>query len=250
MDDEIRKDYLCEEIHMKALIEKLFSPVILPGILVGLSSHVLKNKFPELSFYIGWASLVILLISTASYLVYYSHQKIIPLRFANLIYLIYEDIKSGEILFAMIFHPKHERRQPPGSRLMYHEGPHQAIHRVLKNELGIFSTKDIRAWSLTKREKYANGDVEFVPTPIQVQLENHKQRLGIKAHYDFVYLCKVVGNKPDLKSELDPKWFSIDALKEIRDNDSKRCPFADVFPTLERALLLYNENENWVEIQP
>ena len=235
---------------MKELIEKLFSPLILPAMLVGLSSNVLKSKFPELSLYVGWGSLVILAISTGIYLIYYSYQKIIPLRFANLIYLIHEDKESGEVLFAMIFHPNHGRLQPPGSRLGYHEGPHQAISRVFKEELGISNTKDIRAWSLTKREVFADGDVEFLPTPIQVQLENHKQRLGVKAHYDFVYLCKVVGEKPEIKSKLNPNWYSVSALIKIRDNDSKRCPFADVFPTLQRVLTLNKENTNWVEIKP
>lgn len=213
---------------MTEVLKKFFSPMVLPAALVGLSTNIFTGLLPNLSQWIGWISLVFLSASSILYFTQYVSRRIIPKRFANLIYVV--DKKEN---LATIAHPYHGRVQPPGSRLGYHEGPHEAITRVLHDELGLDPRK-VEIWSRTDAKKF--GDVELVPTPIQVQVERHKQRLGVKAHYDYVYLCRVADERPPLKSPLQPSWKSIRELEELRDTDTKLRPFADVIPTFKEIL--------------
>jgi len=208
------------------ILERLFSPFILPALLVGLSSHIITDQFPGASKYIGWISLVILLISTVAYLAYRTNQLIIPQRFANLIFLL-----DGRGRIATIVHPHHKRVQPPGSRLNYHEGPHCAIARVLKDELGIDPSQ---VEVLSRSEPMKIGETDIVASPFQVQVEHNKQRLGVKAHYDFLYVCRLTTSDLTLNSKLSPEWKSLEQLKEIRDTDISKAPFSNIISTFER----------------
>jgi hypothetical protein len=226
---------------MTNVIEKLIGPMVLPAALVGLSTNIFTGLFPKISQLIGWFSLLLLCVSTILYVTYYISQRIVPKRFANLVYLLDE---KGNL--ATIVHPYHGRVQPPGSRLGYHEGPNEAISRVLLEELGVDPSK-VEIWSRTDLKTF--GDVELVATPIQVQFERHKQRLGVNAHYDYVYLCRVAGERPSLMSTLHPQWMSLKELEGLRDTDTKRRPFADVIPTF-RDILYELENEtNWYRLK-
>jgi len=210
---------------MSDIFEKLFSPFILPAALVGLSSNIITEYFPGASKYIGWGSLLILLISSILYFVYRINQIIVPQRLANLIFLL-----DGQGRLATITHPHHKRVQPPGTRLKYHEGPHEAIARVIKNELGI-EPNQVEVISRSKPVKI--GETDIVASPFQVQIEHNKQRLGVKAHYDFLYVCRLKNDSVKLHSELNPEWRTLKKLKEIRDTDISRAPFANIISTFE-----------------
>lgn len=225
---------------MTGAIEKLIGPMILPAGLVGLSTNIFTGLFPHISQLIGWISLVLLCTSSILYFAYYISQRIVPKRFANLVYVIDE---KGNL--ATIVHPYHGRVQPPGSRLGYHEGPHEAISRVIRNELGL-DPSSVEIWSRTDFKKF--GDVELVATPIQVQFEKHKQRLGVNAHYDYVYLCRVPGKRPSLKSSLNPQWMSRKDLEKLQDTDTKRRPFADVIPTFRDILKELKGETRWYRL--
>lgn len=173
----------------------LFSPFVLPAALLGFSSNVFQQWFPEVSTLIGWVSLIALGVATLVGLVGFVTHRLVPRRFANLIYVI---DKAGNL--AVIDHPYHKRVQPPGSRLGYHEPPHAAIARVLKDELGLDSSQ---VEMVPKPENTRWGNVEIVPAPVQVQVERHTQRLGVREHYDFVYLGIVKDLKPTLSSPLN-----------------------------------------------
>jgi hypothetical protein len=133
----------------------------------------------------------------------------------------------------MIMHPHHKVLLPPGSRLGYHEAPHEAVARVLKEEMGL-DRQEIEFWP---KEAWKRSDrVEIVQPPFQVQVERRKQRLGIAEHYDFVYVCTIDGVKPPLQSMLNPQWKSIQDLKQLRNEDRPEKPFSDVVPTYEKII--------------
>jgi hypothetical protein len=211
---------------MTDIFNRFFSPFVLPAALIGLSSNIVLDQFPITSKYIGWVSLIVLLVSSLAYLAYRINQWIIPQRFANLIFLLDEKDR-----LATIVHPHHKRVQPPGSRLKYHEGPHAAISRVLVEELGI-NPKDVQIWSRSETMKI--GETDLVASPFQVQVEHNRQRLGVKAHYDFLYICRTKGPPPELNSKYDPAWKTLEQLKKIRDTDVVKAPFANIITTYER----------------
>lgn len=219
------------------VIEKLVGPMILPAALIGLSTNIFTTHFPRVSLIIGWISLVVLCISSIYYFFYCIAQQIVPKRFANLVYVV-----DDKLNLAIIIHPYHKRVQPPGSRLGYHEGPHEAISRVLRDELGLNPNR-VEVWSRTGLKEI--GDVELVPTPVQVQIEKHQQRLGVKMHYDYVYLCRVPGEAPLLNSSLRPQWMSLKELENLRGTDVRLCPFADVIPTFQNILEELKGEAHW-----
>lgn len=154
--------------------------------------------------------------------------RLIPRRYANIIYAIGED---GSL--AIIFHPFYKRYQPPGSRLKVHEAPHLAVIRVMSEELGL-KNEDFELVSDDKDlPKY--GDTQIVPRPFLVKSESGPHRLGVLEHYSFVYICKVKGTKPQLTSNLNPKWMNIDELEELSKRDVKHAPWGDVIPTYQKV---------------
>jgi ADP-ribose pyrophosphatase YjhB (NUDIX family) len=211
---------------MTDILNRLFGPLVLPAALIGLSSNIVLNQFPIAGQYIGWISLIVLLISSLAYVFYRINQCIIPQRFANLIFLLDQQDR-----LATIVHPHHKRVQPPGSRLRYHEGPHEAIYRVLVEELGI-NPKDVEI--LSRSETVKIGETDLVASPFQVQVEHNRQRLGVKAHYDFLYVCRTKVPTLVLDSKYSADWKTLKQLKDIRDQDIVRAPFANVIATYER----------------
>lgn len=160
--------------------------------------------------------------------------EIAPRRFANLIYLI---SRNGNV--ALIEHKYHKKIMPPGTRLGYHEEPHDAIWRVLKEELGIRNVK-LQFWpdfvERTYKDKMGDGQIVLVPVPYQVQKEIRPQEEGIPEHYDFVYVC-LTEYEFEMHGDMNPKWYSLNELKS-RENDSRYgITFPDVIPTIERLFL-------------
>lgn len=210
-------------------VEKLFPSTAVPALLLGLSSNALKDWIPgPLLALMGWISLLLLLASAVVYILLLSLYRVVPRRFANLVYLVDDGMNV-----AMIEHPFHKRIQPPGSRLGYHEAPHEAVRRVIKDELGLL---DLEGLSLVPGGEGLIGRVEIVPPPVQVQVERRKQRLGVSEHYDFVYLCRIPGTRPQLQSSLNPTWMSLAEIRQAGASDVQRAPFEDVIPTVEKLL--------------
>ena len=219
-------------------VDKLVGPMVLPSALLGLSSNVFTTSFPRISLIVGWISIILLCISSGFYIFYSIIHKIVPKRFANLVYVV-----DDKLNLATIKNPYHKRVQPPGSRLGYHEGPHEAIPRGLREELGLNPNR-VEVWSSAELREF--GEVEIVPTPIQVQIERNKQRIGIKMHYDYIYLCRVLGETPPLDSPLNPRWMSLEQLQSLRYTNVNECPFANIIPTFESILTLIREGrEHW-----
>jgi hypothetical protein len=104
---------------------------------------------------------------------------------------------------------------------------------VLKAELGLDPSQ---VEIVPKPEHTCWGNVEVVPPPVQVQVERHTQRLGVREHYDFVYLGVVKDLKPALRSPLNPRWLSLSELKGLAAKDIQLAPFSDVIPTFEMLL--------------
>lgn len=144
-------------------------------------------------------------------------------RYANLIYLIDEEGNT-----ALINHPTYKKWIPSGTRLEPYEMPDTAVHRALKEELGLRES-NYEFWP--KHSEEILGGVRIVPRPYQVQVELGVHRGGIPEHYDFVYICTIRGIRPKLNGKLESNWYSLHDLKE------KKVPtFEDVLVTFEKIL--------------
>ncbi len=112
-------------VHVVKISDQPINPWKLPAILVGFASNAFLVQLPELGKWIGYVSLVVLSLCTIYGVVILITNRFIPRRFANLVYVLDDDHN-----LAVIKHPFHERWQPPGSRLGYHEAPHLAVGRA------------------------------------------------------------------------------------------------------------------------
>ena len=157
-----------------------------------------------------------------------------PRRFANLVYLI-----SRNRNVVLIEHKYHNKIIPPGKRLGYHEEPHDAILRVLKEELGVSNIK-LQFWPVfvkrTYKDKKGDGQIVLVPVPYQVQKEIRPQEEGIPEHYDFVYVC-LTDDEFEMHGDMNPRWYSLNELQLRENNSVNGITFPDVIPTIERLLL-------------
>jgi ADP-ribose pyrophosphatase YjhB (NUDIX family) len=209
-------------------IVKVINPwTIISVLLFPAAANVFATWLPaSVSRLVGLVTLTVLASVGVSYLILLFYNKIVPLRFANLVYVLDEDRN-----LAVIYHPFHKKWMPPGSRLGYHEAPHQAVPRVLKEELDL-EANYFKFWPNFEAAQY--GPTEIVQPPYQVQVEKRKQRVGVRAHYDFVYVGTVNGVKPPLESQLNPQWRSLEDLKELRRIGAEGEPFADIIPTFEK----------------
>ena len=214
---------------------RLFAPWALPAAFVSLSSHFFRESYPAASAWIGQVCLALLAVSSVVALVRYALRMTVPRRFANEIFVV-----DREMNLAVIEHPHHKRFVPPGSRLGYHEPPHEAIARVLRDELGL-DERDVTLWPpVSGIRKYK--DVELVPAPFQVQMERHPQRLGVQEHCDFIYVGRVSDTRPTLRSPLHPRWMSLEELQAPPQGRIART-FPDVVPTLRRIISAMQEAE-------
>jgi hypothetical protein len=209
-------------------IEKIINPwTIISVLLFPTAANVFATWMPaSVSSWVGIVTLTVLASVGVSYLILPVYNKIVPLRFANLVYVL-----DAERNLAVIRHPHYKRWMPAGSRLAYHEAPHQAVPRVLRDELGL-EANNFKRWPEFETAQY--GLTEIIEPPYQVQMERRKHRLGVGAHYDFIYVGTVNGVKPRLQSPLNPQWRSLEELKELRRTGDEEEPFADIIPTFEK----------------
>lgn len=206
----------------------------IPGILLGLgaSGHLtnyVNGVLKDTGFTLGSLATILLVIYLTIYLSLIFTNRIIPLRFANLVYIINDNNE-----FAFINHKFYNKIMPPGKRLRLFESPHQAVETALKSELGINNDK----WEfIVNSDEIINygSRVETVPRPFQVQVESGGHRLGVKRHYDFVYVCKIKG-RPHLETKHDPIWITIEKLEKLRLEKGEKIVFPDTIPTMKKIL--------------
>lgn len=209
-------------------LQKLFPATALPALIVGLAPLALQHHISEQTrLRFGQAAVLLIGVSAVIYVLLWAQGKIIPRRFANLVYLF-----DNQLNVAVIQQPFYKRVQPPGTRLGYHDAPHEAVARVVKNELGI----DPTVVNPIPGPGQKWGKVEIVPRPVQVQVERRKHRLGVREHYDFVYLCTIDTARPMLKGPHHPMWMSLAELESARDHDADNGPFEDVIPTVKNLI--------------
>lgn len=216
------------------LFEQLFPKTAVPALVLGLSPYAFRDLVSgSVGMWIGRSALALVVTSGLVYLTLMILHRLVPRRFANLVYLFDDDLNV-----AMIDHPFHKRVQPPGSRLGYHEAPHEAVRRVLREELGLNSDHV----TFVPDDRGQIGKVTFVPPPVRVQIERRKQRLGVSEHYDFVYLCRIAGVRPKIDSSLNARWMSLAELQTLARTGDDRAPFPDVVPSIERLIPMAMEH--------
>lgn len=222
---------------MKNFLDEYTIAII--SLLVGLGSSGIFSDHPEIGKWLGYASLIFLIFIILRYLIVRLSNKLVPRRYANLIFMIDEENN-----LAMIYHPLYKRIQPAGSRLYYNERPDYSIHRVIKKELGLPENGYKLVSDDKSLERY--GKSYLVPRPFQIQVEVGRHKFGVQEHYDFVYVCFANGIKPVLNSELTPIWLSLNELERISKEDIKKAPWESIIPTYRKIIdsrieLQYNE---------
>jgi hypothetical protein len=216
---------------MEDSFNKRFGPRTLPALLIGNALSVGVQTWVPMnaSLWIAGVSGIILVLIAAKAIFLYVTYRLAPRHVANQIYVVDEESN-----LAVIEHPFFKRIQPCGSRLGYHELPREAISRALRDEIGL-AYSDMQIWPpVSEPRKY--GDTEIVPSPFQVQVERHKQRFGIREHYDYVYVCRLRGRRPPLAASCNPRWMSLAAIRRAAAHDVMRAPFSDAIPTFEKII--------------
>jgi hypothetical protein len=154
--------------------------------------------------------------------------RVFPRRFANLVFVIDD---AGNMV--VINHPVYKKLNPPGSRLRLFEAPHEAIGRVLHEELGLEDQPGV--WRLDEEihPPMTTFQVRLAPRPFQVQVEPGKHRRRVREHVDFIYVCRIKGVRPPLNSaSYSPTWVSYDEFLKLPEH----LKFTDVPQTFHRIL--------------
>jgi 8-oxo-dGTP diphosphatase len=111
-------------------------------------------------------------------------------------------VKGGRVL--LVDHKKLGKWLPIGGHIRPKETPDQTMIREAKEEAGL----DVEIVS----ERYPDDDpdVEMLSRPDHVQLERIDEE---HQHIDFVYICKVRGEKKGRKGSEKCRWFSKEELE-------------------------------------
>lgn len=224
------------------IFNDLFKSLALPSLLIGLTASGLAPLFPNLFKWIGLSSFLLLITYLTYIFVLIAFNKLIPRRFANSVFCL--DSCNN---LALILHPHYKRYQPPGSRLGYHEAPHDAVQRVMYEELGLKPESYILVSNEEKLLKFGNN--HLVPKPYIVKTETGKHRLGIVEHYDYVYVCLVEGIKTPINSSLSPTWFSLEDVYKLSIDDIEKAPWGDVIPIFKRIVSEIDKLKQFDNIQ-
>lgn len=114
----------------------------------------------------------------------------------------------------LIHHKKHSKWLPPGGHIEENETPDEALHREIKEEIGIeietLQNNILNAKGSTKKE---------LAIPFYINVHN----VGDHDHCCFFYLCKPLTNKIKIKKDEinDAKWFSKEDLDSVTEDVRK-----------------------------
>lgn len=207
---------------------------------VNIFSDYLGENFPDFKKGIGLVILILLIIWLTFNIIRIVIHLVTYGRYAIEIFLL--DDKNNLLL---IYHPYHKRWIPPGGRLKLFELPHEALVKKLKEESGL-DENNFELHPVFHGDYFPKiiGKAEKVPRPYIVQKEHRMQRRFVKFHYDFIYVCRFVGTKPNLDTNINgdlykPTWFNIENVEKISKEEGK--PFDDVIDTYKNILKKISE---------
>jgi len=158
-------------------------------------------------------------------------------RYANLVYLL-----DSQGNLAIIQRPQYDNRWIPcGTRLEPNEFPHEAVERIISEELGL-ARRSYDFWPKFSEVTYE--ETRMVPKPYQVQIESSEHLRGkggeaISQHYDFVYVCTTFDEMPSLREKYVVQWISFRKFKReiaLAQKRGESFTFHDVEITYERIL--------------
>lgn len=193
--------------------------IILPFIFGAALSYIIKlfNGIEQFVFILCVIVIIILLVIIA--LQKYKESK--NVRFALIIFLLNE---KDELL--LTFNHTHKILLPPCKTMKTYEMPHQAVERILKDQVGL--EKD--AYEIDTRFHKNTGNFYRVldcPAPYAAQQEfSTKQSKRIRFHYSLIYVYKLkAGIEIDETTDFFPRFFSMLQIGEIEENIK---PFQDI----------------------
>lgn len=196
-------------------LDKWVLSAIVVAILINVASTAIGNVTPDTPK----VAAMILAIALAVYIVgrvglvaanYYLYS-----RFSILIFLL--DTQQRLLLYR---HPVFQRYIPPGGRLALSEAPDDAVNSRLRDKAGVSSfifDPHFHAPRFPITEL-----VEEVIRPFAVHREHRRQRGGVRAHYCFVYVCRLAGGAT---ANPDCRWVDLPDLLAM---DVHTRPFDDI----------------------
>lgn len=193
---------------MKERIADAIVSIIL-GIIGSLLTIYLQTEFFKTVGYL----FIVLAVVTISMNVYQHYPLILGIkwRYATTVIVLDED------MVLLVWHPFHRVWLPPGHRVGFQEYPHEAALKAVLRETGyVVDFAD----TIHYEEKSIDRKTWQIPQPYFVMKEEQGHRGGIKVHYDFYYVCRVVEKEPQLKGVLDYKWFNILSSKNLFPRES------------------------------
>lgn len=142
--------------------------------------------------------------------IYYNYPLIfgIKWRFATTVIVFNED--KDKVL--LVWHPFHKVLLPPGHRLGFQEQPHKGALKAVLRETG-YIVDFIN--TIHCQEILIDRDTWQVPQPYFVMREDQGHRGGVRSHYDFYYICQIIGAEEQSKNVLNHKWYSISELGSL-----------------------------------
>jgi len=204
---------------------------IIAALITGIAGNYLFGSLPIAGQIAAIALLAVLVFVALAFLV---NSRLVPRRFANEVFVLDEQFN-----IALVNKDTYHVILPPGRRLGLFERPDLAVSEVLERQLGVHKG----TWSFWPKYDFSSYREMEKVTPIQppyfVQIERRRHRWGVREHYDFMYVCTVKGEKPNLNPQdqsMNPQWRSYDELMKYQVSKEDMKTFPDVLVTLKTII--------------
>ena len=215
------------------------------------------EKFKEvlkviLSFILGTAlSYIIKLFTGIEQLVFVLCIIIIVILFSIIIFQKYKEnrmVRNAVIIFLMndndelllVHNHTHKILLPPCKTMKAYEMHHQAVERVIKNQVGLTKEQYKIDERFHRKTKNLFRVLDF-PAPYAAQQEfSTRQSKRIRFHYSFIYVYKLKPNvEIDETIDFFPRFFSLAQIEQIEE---KLRPFQDIIMRYREMINDINQN--------
>jgi len=212
---------------------KKFFTIVLSFILGTAISYITKLfAGVEQFIFVLCIIIIILLVGIVIFQKYKENKRV---RFAIIIFLLND---QDELL--LVHNHTHEILLPPCKTMKVFEMPHQAVERVLKEQVGI--NKNMYVIDERFHEKPNNMfRVLDCPAPYAAQQEFSTRQSGrIRFHYSFIYVYKLKHDAViDDTTDFFPRFFNLTQINTIEE---KLKPFQDIILRYEKMLSFINSH--------
>lgn len=209
--------------------------ILLLSFLCGSAITYIANYFKGIE-HIAFIICVIIIISLSGIIIYQKIKESRTTRFAVIVFIL--NSKNDLLL---VLNKTHRILLPPCKTMMNNEMPHQAVQRILKEQVNL-TPNDYEIDLHLHKQIYQFDRVLDCYTPFAAQQEYiTKQSKNIRYHYSLEYVYRIKDNvKLDPSTEYFPRFFS---LVEINAMTPECKPFQDIIKRYNNILQILNTNE-------